>query len=54
MDGTSNNTGSGAYMMLISPNGYKIHCAISFGFMVSNNEAEYRSLIVSLRLAHKL
>ena len=30
-------------MMLISPEGHKIHCAIRFGFMASNNEAEYEA-----------
>ena len=41
-------------MMLISPEGYKIHCAICFGFKVSNNEAEYEALIVGLCLAREL
>ena len=40
IDGASNDTGSGACMMLISPKGHKIHCAIRFGYKVSNNEAE--------------
>ena len=41
-------------MMLISPEGHKIHCAICFGFKASNNEAEYEALIASLCLARKL
>ena len=40
--------------MLISPKGHKIHCAICFGFKVSNNEAEYEALIVGLHLAREL
>ena len=41
-------------MMLISPEGHKIHCAIRFAFKTSNNEAEYEALTVSLRLASEL
>ena len=37
-------------MKLISPEGHKIHCAIHFGFKASNNEVEYKALIVGLRL----
>ena len=36
-------------MMLISPEGHKIHCAICFRFKASNNEAEYEALIAGLR-----
>ena len=54
IDGASNDNGSGAGMMLISPEGHKMHCAIRFGFKVSNNEAEYEALIASLRLTRKL
>ena len=45
MDEASNGTGSGAGIMLISPEGHKIHCAIRFGFKASNNKAEYEALI---------
>ena len=41
VDGASNDTGSKASMMLISPEGHKIHYAIHFGFKASSNEAEY-------------
>ena len=54
IDSTSNDTGFGAGMMLINPEGHKIHCAICFGFKASNNEAEYEALIAGLRLARKL
>ena len=53
-DGASNDTGSGAGMMLISPEGQKIHCAICFGFKRLNNNAEYEALIVGLCLTHEL
>ena len=45
-------------MILISPEGYKIHCAIRFGFKALNNEAEYeaeyKALIAGLCLIHEL
>ena len=54
VDGTSNDIGSRASMMLISPKGHKIHYAICFGFKASNNEAEYEALIASISLAREL
>ena len=54
MDNTSNDTGSGAGMMLINPEGHKIHYAISFGFKASNNEVKYEALIAGLHLACEL
>ena len=41
-------------MMLISLEGYKMHCAICFGFKESNYEAEYKALIVGLCLTCEL
>ena len=38
-------------MMLISPEGHKIHSGLCFGFQASNNEADYEALIAGLRLA---
>ena len=43
VDGASNDTWSGAGMMLISLERHKIHYAICFGFKVSNNKAEYEA-----------
>ena len=54
MDDASNDTGFEVGIMLISPKGHKIHCAICSGFKASNNKAEYEALIASLRLAHEL
>ena len=54
MDGVSNDIGSGAGMMLISPKGHKIHCALHFRLRASNNEVEYEALIVGLGLAKEL
>ena len=54
MDDASNDTRSRACIMLISPEGHKIHCALCFGFKASNNEAEYEAFIAGLRLAKEL
>ena len=54
VDGISNENGSGAGMMLIGPEGHKIHCALCFGFLTLNNEAEYKAFIAGLCLAKKL
>ena len=54
VDDASNDTGFEADMMLISPEGHKIHCALHFGFKASNNEAEYKAFIVGLCLAKEL
>ena len=48
MDSASNDMGSEARIMLISPERHKIHCIICFGFKTSNNEAEYEALRVGL------
>ena len=44
MDDASNDTGSGADIMLISPEGHKIHYALCFRFRALNNEANTRPL----------
>ena len=38
-------------MILASPKGHRMHCALRFGFKASNNEAEYEALIAGLNLA---
>ena len=48
LDGASNKNGSGTSMMLKTPEGYKIHCTLHFGFQTSDNKVEYESLIASL------
>ena len=54
VDGASNDIGSEASMMLISPEGHKIHCVIRFGFKASNNKSKYEALIAGLRLTREL
>ena len=54
VDGSSNDCGASAGLMLISPEGHKITCALRFGFKASNNEAEYEDLLAGLRLAKEM
>ena len=54
VDGSSNDEGSGAGPILVSPEGHRIHCALRFGFKASNKEAEYKALLVGLKLAKKM
>ena len=48
IDGTSNENGFRVGIMLISPEGHKIHYALRFEFLTSNNEAKYEALIAGL------
>ena len=54
VDGASNAHGSGAGLILTSPEGIDIDYALRFGFHASNNEAEYEAVIAGLNLAHSL
>ncbi|PON74930.1 Ribonuclease H [Parasponia andersonii] len=54
VDGSSNENGASASLVLISPEGHNIHYALRFKFPVSNNEAEYEALIAGLKLAQKM
>ncbi|XP_024033086.1 uncharacterized protein LOC112095396 [Morus notabilis] len=54
VDGSSNDNGSGAGLVLHTPEGHKITSAIRFEFPASNNEAEYEALLARLRLAEHL
>ena len=54
VDGASNAQGSGAGLILTSPEGIDIEYALRFGFRTSNNEVEYEAVIAGLNLAHSL
>ena len=54
VDGASNVQGSGASLILTSPEGIDIEYALRFGFHASNNEAEYEAVIAGLNLTHSL
>ena len=54
VDGATNAQGSGAGLILTSPEGIDIEYALRFGFQDSNNEVEYVAVIAGLNLAHSL
>ena len=54
VDGASNAQGSGAGLILTSPEGIDIEYALRFGFQASNNEVEYEVVMAGLNLAHSL
>ena len=54
VDGVANSQGSGASLILTSPDGIDVEYALRFGFQASNNEAEYEAVIAELNLAHSM
>jgi len=54
VDGSSNQQGSGAGVVLEGPNGLLIEHALKFAFKASNNQAEYEALIAGMLLAKEM
>ena len=54
VDRAANAQGSGAGLILTSPDGIDSEYALRFGFRASNNKAEYEAIIVGLNLAHSM
>ncbi|XP_052205170.1 uncharacterized protein LOC127809995 [Diospyros lotus] len=54
VDGSLNDQGARAGVMLISSEGHRILCALRFDFRATNNEAEYEALLAGLRLAKEV
>ena len=54
VDGAANAQGSGAGLILTSPEGIDIEYTLRFKFRASNNEAEYEAVIAGLNLAHSM
>ncbi|KAJ4720741.1 Retrovirus-related Pol polyprotein from transposon opus [Melia azedarach] len=54
VDGSSSSQGSGAGVLITSPDGVEISYALRFEFKASNNEAEYEALIAGLKMAKSL
>lgn len=54
VDGSSNQMGSGAGLVLTTPQKVEFEYALHFNFKASNNEAEYEALIAGLRIAREL
>ncbi|XP_022855998.1 uncharacterized protein LOC111377175 [Olea europaea var. sylvestris] len=51
IDGSAGDVGSGAGVVLISPEGHKLTSVVRFRFKATNNAAEYEALLAGLRLA---
>ncbi|KAL0445843.1 UNVERIFIED_CONTAM: hypothetical protein Slati_1712200 [Sesamum latifolium] len=51
VDGSSTTQGSGAGVVITSPQGEDMEFAIKFDFKASNNEAEYEALVLGMRMA---
>jgi len=51
IDGSSNKQAGGAGVVLHIPKGDKIECMVYLDFPTTNNEVEYKALIVGLDLA---
>ncbi|XP_074342176.1 uncharacterized protein LOC141679622 [Apium graveolens] len=51
VDGAENNNGSGAGIVLVTPEGHRLMSAIHFKFYATNNDAEYEALINGLKFA---
>ena len=54
VDAAANAQGSGAGLILTSPDGIDVECALRFGFLASNNKAKYEAIIIGLNLAHSM
>jgi len=54
VDGSSNQLGSGAGIILEGPNGVLIEQSLRFAFQASNNQAEYEALIAGILLAKEM
>ncbi|XP_022843135.1 uncharacterized protein LOC111366655 [Olea europaea var. sylvestris] len=54
VDGYSGKTGFGAGIVLESPKGHKLNCAVRFSFKALNNVAEYEALLAGLRLTKEM
>ncbi|GAV61956.1 RVT_3 domain-containing protein, partial [Cephalotus follicularis] len=54
VDGSSCITGSGAWLVLTSPNGWALEYTLRFGFKATNNEAKWEALIDELTIAKHL
>ncbi|XP_022899405.1 uncharacterized protein LOC111412714 [Olea europaea var. sylvestris] len=54
VDGSSNDEGSGAGIIMIGPNGEELEYSLRFEFPATNNDAEYEAVITGLRLAARL
>ncbi|KAL0446409.1 UNVERIFIED_CONTAM: hypothetical protein Slati_1768800 [Sesamum latifolium] len=52
-DGSSTIQGSGAGIVITSPQAEDLEFAVKFDFKASNNEAEYEALLAGMKMAHE-
>ncbi|KAL5539832.1 hypothetical protein UlMin_045012 [Ulmus minor] len=52
--GSSTDNCSGAGVILVSPEGVRLSCALRFHFKATNNQAEYEALLAILRLVKEV
>ncbi|KAK0576327.1 hypothetical protein LWI29_015495 [Acer saccharum] len=50
VDGSSNTHGSGAGVVVSTPEGDSVECALRFDFKATNNQAEYEAFIAGLKV----
>ncbi|KAL0385888.1 UNVERIFIED_CONTAM: hypothetical protein Sradi_2983100 [Sesamum radiatum] len=53
IDGSSTTQGSGAGIVISSPQGEDLEFIVRFDFKASNNEAEYETLVAGMKMAHE-
>ncbi|XP_030930875.1 uncharacterized protein LOC115956711 [Quercus lobata] len=54
MDGAANQRGAGVGLVLVSPEKIIIEKSLRLGFSVTNNEAEYKALLVGMNMVQKM
>ena len=54
MDGVANQRGAGLGLVLISPEDIIIEKSLRLGFLATNNEAEYETLLMGMSMVHKM
>ena len=50
MDGSSNTYGSEAGIVILTPEGDAMECAMRFDFKATNNHAKYEALLTDLKI----
>ncbi|XP_075479532.1 uncharacterized protein LOC142520442 [Primulina tabacum] len=53
VDGAARKEGSGVGVVIVSPTGEKIKIAVRLNFRASNNEAEYKSVVIDMKIARE-
>ena len=54
VDGVANHRGSGVGLVLISPERIIIEKSLRLGFSATNNEVEYKTLLVGMTMVQKM